>query len=217
MRHARRTENESRKLKDDIVKYTESGLSQKEVAAKLGIVSQQYVSDVLRSMGFGHTKLTKEQDEAIVARYKSGETIAKLAVFYGVSNKTIIARVRHLDEFKRREKVLRKVTDETKKEIVKFYDQEVSISAIARKVGYSDFAVRSVLKERGIYKEFDPDSVWGTSAELDLDTVAPRESFPPFDFFDLKPEHRKRLEELRQAKIKRWQNIHKKKGIDNEI
>jgi DNA invertase Pin-like site-specific DNA recombinase len=98
---------------------------------------------------------TPEQDEEIVRRYASGETLRAIATTYGVSYQPIAAALeRRGVERRSKSDYAWKATPENRAELVRLFNEGLSVPRIARRVGTGNDTVSCILREEGIQARY---------------------------------------------------------------
>ena len=100
-------------------------------------------------------KLTPAQDQDVLAKYRSGMSIQKIADEYGLSITPISAALKRCGETRRASTDYRwQPTPENCAEVVRLWHEELGVQKIARKVGAGNVTVSRVLREAGITPRF---------------------------------------------------------------
>ena len=94
---------------------------------------------------------TPEQDRDVVARYRDGQTIRKIAEVYQVSPTPVAAALRRCGELRRQREDYRwQPTPDNCAEVVRLWHEGLGIQKIGRQVGAGNNAVSRVLRDAGI-------------------------------------------------------------------
>lgn len=197
---------------DQIVELRQMGLTPKQIGERLN-VSYKTVYKTLKRNNLVIPRLTREEKEIAIKMREQGMTIAEIAKEVGHSNTTVKAIIKDGGLVPRR--YLRVMGTPLEDEIVERYRNGESGVSIMNDTGVSKKALRDLVLRHGLDRGYKAPPKHGNYT-ADLDKLAPYESFPPNDTFDLHEEERDRLEEVRAAKIKNWKRLNEER-IKNEI
>ena len=176
-------------------------MGRKEIAAKFGI-SPKKVSEIAPQKIRKNT--TEEERAAIHAAYANGKSVSDIALDFDRSRDCIRIILRDVRPRIDRNAVVN--------EVIKRFLSGEPHSAIYHALGINSHRYYEILRRNGLsagvaeHKPFN----------ADLDKLSPKDNFPKQDNFELEPQDRDRLEEIRRAKIRNYHRL-VEKGQDNEI
>jgi hypothetical protein len=98
---------------------------------------------------------TPEQDDQIARRYAAGETLRAIAATYGVSYQPVAAALRRCGLDRRsKSDYAWQATPENRAELVRLFNEGLSVPRIARQAGTGNDTVSRVLREEGIQARY---------------------------------------------------------------
>lgn len=189
-------------IENQIIELRVGGASIKSIAAELH-VSAPTVSMIIKKRGLlSRQCVSLENRNAIIEMHARGTSIRELAEIFGRAEHTIRSILNGTSVLMSERSRQVVVGTPLEDEVVRRYQAGESSVSIVRDMGISKSTLQKIINLHGIKREYE-----AAPKPLDFDRLAPREVFPPNDTFDLHEEERKRLEEIRAAKIRNYQKL----------
>jgi predicted transcriptional regulator len=186
-----------------IIELYHEGKTVKEISELLnmpyGAVRYITYKNGLRSSEKNH-QVSAERRRIAREMVQQGYKVKEIAEHLGISRVTV--RTYTLD-------LRYNSLDGIEEEVVKRIKNGDTKASIQREFKITRRRVDSICKKHGISR---PKRVFTEEPfDVDLDQLMPKASFPPTDEFELYKRERARLEEVRAAKIRNWERLHKRK------
>lgn len=195
---------------EEIVEMRKNGARIAEIAEKFGI-SREKAGKICTNRGIVRVQHTTQGERnAIIEARNQGESIVRIAEMFGRSEETVKRVLRNGNAIRRPRKRVQGTPLED--EICRRHIAGDKTISIIKEPGVARKTIEEIVQKHGIQR----DKRERTDTGIDLDALAPRETFPVNDSFELEEEERKRLEEIRAAKIKNWKRLNNER-VKNEI
>lgn len=189
-------------IENQIIELRVGGASIKSIAAEFH-VSAPTVSRIIKKRGLlSRQYVSLENRNAIIEMHARGTSIRELAETFGRAEHTIRSILNGTSVLMSERSRQVVVGTPLEDEIVRRYQAGESSVFIVREMGISKTTLQKVINLHGVKREYHAAPI-----PVDFDRLAPYEAFPPNDTFDLHEEERKRLEEIRAAKIRNYQKL----------